>query len=116
MLNKMSYSHPDDGSIFEVTRDSNVSGGWLQGHIDASYTELVLVFGHPTYMGQHDKTKAEWCLKINGTMVTIYDYKQYEVSLDRIRDWHVGGTSVEAFNAVRGALEAARHKFRNRQN
>ncbi len=107
---KITYTHPADGSIFEVTRDPNVSGGWLQGYIGSSYTELVSVFGQPTYLSTdvHDKTKAEWCLKINGVTVTIYDYKEYNKSLDRISEWHVGGTITKAVKMVEGALAASR--------
>lgn len=109
---KITYTHPADGSIFEVTRDPNVSGGWLQGYVDSSYTELVSAFGHPTYQSKEGKTKAEWCLRINGVSVTIYDYKEYDKSLDRITDWHIGGTSKAAADAVRATLEAARFKMR----
>jgi hypothetical protein len=106
-MDKITYSHPSDGSIFEVTRDPNVSGGWLQGYIGSSYTELVSVFGHPTYQSKEGKTKAEWDLIINGVAATIYDYKEYDKTLDRIREWHIGGTSKAAVRLVEGAIEAA---------
>jgi len=106
-MTKLTYSHPTDGSIFEVTRDPNVSGGWLQGYIGSSYAELVSVFGQPTYQGIDGKTKAEWDLIINGVAATIYDYKEYDKTLDRIREWHIGGTSKAAVRLVEGAIEAA---------
>lgn len=105
---KITYTHPSDGSIFEVTRDLNISGSCLQGYIGSSYTELVSVFGQPTYLGTDGKTKAVWCLKINGVTVTIYDYKEYDKSLDRISEWHIGGTSTKAVKLVEGALAVAR--------
>ena len=106
-MTKLTYSHPTDGPIFEVTRDPNVSGGWLQGYIGSSYAELVSVFGQPTHQGIDGKTKAEWDLIINGVAATIYDYKEYDKSLDRIREWHIGGTSKAAVRLVEGAIKAA---------
>lgn len=106
-----------DGSITKVVHDPEAfNGTWLQGIIDSTYSELVSVFGHPTAQHVDCKTKAEWSLRIDGIPVTIYDYKEYDKELDRITDWHIGGGSVEAFNALRRALEAGRQNLRNRQN
>jgi hypothetical protein len=104
---KLSYTHPD-GSEFDIVRDPN-AGGWLQGHVYVDYSELVSAFGNPCYLGSGDgKVQAEWTLKINGTMVTIYDYKEYGKPVQSIREWHIGGTSKDAVEMVKGALEAAR--------
>lgn len=99
---------------YKISRDTNVSGTWLQGYVGASYTELVLVFGQPTYLSKdgQGKTKAEWNLRIDGVPVTIYDYKEYDKSLDQIYEWHIGGTSKEAAEVVQRVLEA-RHQPRN---
>ena len=106
---KISYTHPD-GSEFDIVRDPN-AGGWLQGHIYVNYSELVTAFGSPNNYGPGDKVQAEWQLKINGTLVTIYDYKE-EVPARRVRDWHIGGTSKDAVELVQGALEAFRAERR----
>lgn len=107
---KKTMSYTSKGNTYTVTRDPNVSGTWLQGYVGASYTDLVLVFGQPTYLSKdgEGKTKAEWNLKINGTVVAIYDYKEYDKTLDRIFEWHVGGTSKEVVKLVEGVLAAIR--------
>jgi hypothetical protein len=104
---KLSYTHPD-GSTFNIVRDPN-AGGWLQGHVYVDYSELVSAFGNPNYFSSGDgKVQAEWALKVNGTMVTIYDYKEYGKPVQSIREWHIGGTSEDAVEMVEGALAAYR--------
>lgn len=100
------HNDPTTGNDYEIVRDPN-AGGWLQGHIYASYSDLVAAFGNPTYLGSGDgKTQAEWDLRINGVMCTIYDYKEYGKSVQRIRDWHIGGTAPNATTMVQEALAA----------
>jgi hypothetical protein len=97
---------PATNNEYEIVRDPN-AGGWLQGHIDVSYSDLVGAFGDPTYLGSGDgKTQAEWDLRINGVMCTIYDYKEYGKPVQRIREWHIGGTDPDAPTMVQEALAA----------
>ena len=105
---KKTMSYTSKGNTYTVTRGPDVSGTWLQGYVGASYTDLVLAFGQPTHLGNGGKTQAEWDLKINGTAVTIYDYKEYDKTLDRIFEWHIGGTSKEVVKLVEGVLAAIR--------
>jgi hypothetical protein len=106
-MTKLSYTHPD-GSEFDIVREPN-AGGWLQGYIYVDYSELVSAFGNPCCLGSGDgKVQAEWTLKINGTGVTIYDYKEYGKPVQSIREWHIGGTSKDAVEMVQGALAAYR--------
>ena len=107
-MTKFSYAHPD-GSEYDIVRDPN-SGGWLQGYINVNYSELVSAFGNPSYFGSGDgKVQAEWQLNINGTGVTIYDWKEGGKPVQSIREWHIGGTSEAAAEMAKGALEAYRH-------
>ena len=106
-MTKLSYTD-SEGNEFDIVRDPN-AGGWLQGHVYVPYSELVSAFGNPHYLGSGDgKVQAEWALKINGTMVTIYDYKEYGKPVQHIREWHIGGTSEDAVEMVKGALAAYR--------
>lgn len=67
--------------------DSNMTS--LQGYVTAHYADLVKLFGEPLRGG--DKTTAEWILKFeDGTVATIYDWKEYTTPMGRY-DWHVGG-------------------------
>lgn len=106
-MNESTIIHFDDetGEEFEIIREPN-AGGWLQGHVDVSYSDLVSAFGQPSYLSNGGgKTQCEWDLRINDVFVTIYDWKEDRSHL-RVRDWHVGGTSPEAVRLVKGALAA----------
>ena len=106
-MTKLSYTD-SEGNEFDIVRDPN-AGGWLQGHVYVNYSELVSAFGNPHYLGSGDgKVQAEWQLNINGTGVTIYDYKEGGKPVQSIREWHIGGTSKDAVEMVNGALAAYR--------
>jgi hypothetical protein len=70
----------------------------LVGAIDCSYAKLVKLLGPPN--AQHDdyKSDAEWSLRVNGKVMTIYNYKDGKnyngksgIATTRLRDWHIGG-------------------------
>jgi len=71
--------------------EMNISGGSLRGYVDTTYHRLVEVFGPPSE-SYCDKSKAEWYVEFeDGTQVDIYDYKEYDKSVEEITCWHVGG-------------------------
>lgn len=79
-----------------------VNGTSLQGYIRATYAELVERFGQPE--GGGDKTTVEWMLKFeDGTVATIYDWKEYETPTYEY-DWHIGGKSKAAVSAVKSTF------------
>lgn len=93
----------------------DVNGSYLQGRIDASYSDLCRVFGKPT-TGDSYKTDANWnVLFQDGHVATIYNYKDginYNGTEDGtptelIRDWHIGGFTQKAVDHVQAALAAA---------
>lgn len=87
----------------KFTTNANANGTCLQGYVSAYYHELVERFGEPE--GAGDKTTAEWCLEFeDGTVATIYDWKEYETPMGRY-DWHVGGNSKAAVWAVMDAMK-----------
>ena len=74
-------------------------GGSLQGGIEATFDQLVEVFGRP-YNGpddhEGDKVSCEWNLLFNnGTYATIYDYKENGKTPRGMYDWHIGGQSIK---------------------
>lgn len=82
---------------------ADVHGTHLQGYITAYFHQLVEVFGEPTYGG--DKVTAEWMLTFeDGTIATIYDWKEYATPMGEYR-WHIGGHSPAAVWAVIDAFE-----------
>jgi hypothetical protein len=75
----------------------------LQGSVPAYYHELVAVFGEPD--GGGDKTTVEWCLEFeDGTVATIYDWKEYETPMG-LYHWHIGGHNKRAVHAVISTLK-----------
>jgi hypothetical protein len=87
----------------KFTTDADCNGTHLQGYMSAYYHQLVERFGEPTDSG--DKTTAEWCLAFeDGTVATIYDWKEYETPLGLYR-WHIGGTSQLAVTRVTQAFK-----------
>jgi hypothetical protein len=88
----------------KFTTDNNSGCGTsLQGKMSAYYHQLVEVFGEPD--GGGDKTTVEWCLEFeDGTIATIYDWKEYDTPTGRY-DWHIGGKNKDAVYAVMDAFK-----------
>lgn len=90
----------------KFTKDADVNMTSLQGYMEAYYHELVAVFGQPDDAG--DKTTAEWCLQFeDGTVATIYDWKEYETPMGLYR-WHIGGRDHRAVAAVTKTFKEAK--------
>jgi hypothetical protein len=82
----------------KFTNDANRNGTCLQGYVQAYYHQLVEVFGEPE--GGGDKTTAEWALEFeDGTVATIYDWKEYETPMG-LYQWHIGGLNNLAVDRV----------------
>ena len=82
-------------------RDCNMTS--LQGYVTTTYDTLVELFGEPMRGG--DKTTAEWVLKFSdGTVATIYDWKEYNTPMG-LYDWHVGGNKSIVVALVEEALD-----------
>ena len=82
----------------KFTNDADRNGTHLQGYVQAYYHQLVEVFGEPE--GGGDKTTAEWALEFeDGTVATIYDWKEYETPMG-LYHWHIGGRNNLAVDRV----------------
>lgn len=82
----------------------NATGTSLKGYVNAQFGELTAHFG-PPFEGC-DKTDWEWCLNINGVIVTIYNWKNgpnsgHAVGPADIREWNVGGSSLRAIEKLK---------------
>lgn len=81
----------------------DASGTSLCGYITITHAELVRVLGKGE--GPADKTLDEWSIKgeVDGEEViaTIYDWKNYGMSVQRITDWHIGGKSEKALELIK---------------
>jgi hypothetical protein len=80
-----------------------VNGTSLQGYVPATYEQLVERFGQPE--GGGDKTTVEWMLQFeDGTVATIYDWKEYETPMGMYH-WHIGGKNNLAVARVTAAFK-----------
>ena len=86
------------------TSNDSGAGTGLRGYITATYASLVRVFGEPAFRYDgivgvdYDKSDVEWIVRINGVLVTIYNWKNGRASngptapaVEDIMDWNVGG-------------------------
>lgn len=97
------------------TATIQTTGSGLLGHIDASYDELVDLFGKPSE-GDGYKVDAHWAIEFEGgTIASIYNYKDGKnylsdegKTVEQIRDWHVGGFNPTALTYVQIAIDLAR--------
>ena len=98
-----------------MTRQSiDINGTSLQGQITAKYDELVRAFG-PPMVGDEDKTDAEWAVQVNGTVATLYNWKNGPAycgadgtPVERITQWNIGGRSYAAVELVERLLAGMR--------
>lgn len=80
-----------------------------QGYVDTDYAHLVKVFGKPTIERDDDKIRAEWIIEFDkdGYIATIYDYADYDKTIKKVRNWHIGGHNpvvVERIGNILGRL------------
>ena len=75
----------------------------LKGYMRYSRSELENCFGAPhnelpdSEITNDSKVQYEWWFDIDGTPVTIYDYKEYrDISEDEPILWHIGGRDFGA--------------------
>ena len=86
----------------------NLGGTHRVGELDGVYKkDIEKVFGPPTWDqgSADDKVQVEWVIKFpDGTMGTIYDYKQYNVEPEDIDYWSIGGRIGLAAYYVKKAM------------
>jgi hypothetical protein len=87
-------------------------GTHLQGHLEATYADLVRLLGSPNAPVDDYKTTTAWSLQYEGAPISIYDYKATSAygsgrpspekfrALSRKHSWHVGSDGSET--AARG--------------
>ena len=75
-------------------------GTCLRGYVKANYSDIVAVLGEPDPDNTDGyKVDAEWIFKINGKVMTIYNYKTGKNYLGKngmdkedIINWHIGAS------------------------
>lgn len=97
-----SGEHKDGSQVKINTSDINFSGTGLVGYVSTTYDHLVEVLGEPHT--DYDKSTAHWNIQgKDGTVATIYDYKEYMTPKGEYL-WHIGGHSDAAVPLVESLL------------
>jgi hypothetical protein len=104
---------------FVKAKRKDVIGGGNRGEMSIGYADLVKAFGKPhdctkegSWRSSDNKVRAEWAFKaiVRGKpiILTIYDYKQYDTSVEKVTEWSIGGKGdidiAASFLAIRLAL------------
>ena len=90
------------------TGNFSVDGTSKMGDLeDTSVSEIEEVFGEPSWVGSaDDKSQVEWIIRFpDGTISTIYDYKQYNTNVDDVRNWSIGGNNLMSAYYVKKAMK-----------
>jgi hypothetical protein len=70
-------------------RTSDINGTSLVGYVKTTYANLVDKLGEPET--DYDKSTAHWTIEASdGTVATVYDYKEWTTPQDEYH-WHIGG-------------------------
>lgn len=87
----------------------NINGTHLKGCVVTDYDTLKRIFGAPITGASGDgKVRAEWDLKFEDDLIaTIYDWKEYDKTLDQVRTWHIGGHHSEVVDRIRMIVREA---------
>ena len=96
---------------FKQTTQSPIGTSFHDTVINASVNDLTKVLGEPQYDANHgtDKINFEWMMELNdGSVFTVYDYKEYRV-LDKreIIGWHIGGLNGLVTERAKGFIKEA---------
>lgn len=96
---------------FKQTTQSPIGTSFHDTVINASVNDLTKVLGRPQYDANHgtDKINFEWIMELNdGSVFTVYDYKEYRV-LDKreIIEWHIGGLNGLVTERAKGFIKEA---------
>jgi len=84
---------------YKLSNSTAVASGTCNvGYVKTTYDKLVEKLGEPAIVNSGDKkVNCEWIILFeDGTVATIYDWKQEKTPKD-IYCWHVGG---KGFNVV----------------
>jgi hypothetical protein len=102
---KVLYNCIIDGEILmKFTKYAELDMSSLQGYVNTTYAKLIDVFGEPNRYSD-GKVTCEWNIKFaDGTIASIYDYKEDETPLDQY-NWHVGGFNADAVKRVSETLQ-----------
>ena len=89
-------------TAMKITKCEFGEGTCLQGYVTTNYLKLCSLFGAPSFEG--DKSSVDWCVKIDGHVVTIYDYYDHCTKDGSPHEFHIGGESKLVVALVRSLV------------
>ena len=103
---RMGYNGSDRMNFTKASAEE-INGTGLQGYAETSYEALVRAFGEPDRLDD-GKVRVEWQLKFpDGTIATIYDWKEYRIPVEQVKIWNIGGKNQDAVRWVQNVLPEA---------
>ena len=82
----------------ERAYSADAAGTGLRGYLKTTYAQLVRTFGEPAGGCDTTKVDAEWIVRINDTICTIYNWKNGPnftgrafPGVEDITEWNIGG-------------------------
>jgi len=77
-------------------------GNSLKGYINATYHELVEMYGEPNGICGDGKSKCIWnFITSDGVVFSIYDWKMYDTDKEDITLWNIAGNNSKSVDVVR---------------
>lgn len=58
-----------------------------------TYKDLVEALGQPAKIDD-GKTRIQWLVKAEGTILCIYDYKDGNIDVGALKEWHIGSNKT----------------------
>lgn len=96
-----------EDATFKPTKKSQL-GTSLIGEFQASYDDLVKLFGPPSDYADGEKVRYMWGLEDDkGKVFTIYDWKMYDIDVAKLPSykWHIGGNASTNYFGIPGIDE-----------
>ena len=86
------------GTPYCLMGRANPCGTSLVGYAQTTYAHLIACFG-PPHEREGDKITVSWGFRCaDGTLFTVYDWKESATPLGLYR-WHIGGNTLKALEA-----------------
>ena len=87
-----------------VVNDINtpICGTHLQGYIRSSGFDLIEKLGQPQE-GDGYKVFSEWTIESDNGVVTIYDWKQWNMLDETVSKWNIGGLNGDCWQVLEDA-------------
>lgn len=78
---------------YKTLRNSNKGkGSYLILTVRTTLQKLIDLFGYPDDPSADGKTQCNWTIELDdGTVFTIYDWKEYGNKPEYVTYWHIGG-------------------------